>query len=250
VARAEGHRGVATAQPPLEWSEAKNVRWKVDLPGRGASTPVVWGDRLYVSTAVPLEGTGHRAQHRFIVMALNRADGSMAWQYTAREDAPHEGTHHQFGTMASASAVTDGEHVIASFESRGIFAFDMDGTLVWQTDLGDKRMRNEFGEGSTPALYKDRLFVVWDHQGESFIVALDKRTGKELWRTKRDEIDSWATPLVVEHDGERAGRDLRHEPRCAAYDLRDRHDHLGRAGASRRTRSPRRWRPMGRAWST
>ena len=134
-------------------------------------------------------------------MAVNRRDGKIAWQHTAREEAPHEGTHHQFGTMASPSAVTDGEHLIASFESRGIYAYTMDGKPVWQKDLGDKRMRNEFGEGSTPALYKDMLFVVWDHQGESFIVALNKRTGAELWRTRRDEIDSWATPLVIEHGG-------------------------------------------------
>jgi outer membrane protein assembly factor BamB len=103
--------------------------------------------------------------------------------------------------MASPSAVTDGEHVIVSFESRGIFAYDMNGAPVWQKDLGDKRMRNEFGEGSTPALYKDKLFVVWDHQGESFIAALNKRTGDEVWRVRRDEIDSWSTPLVVEHGG-------------------------------------------------
>jgi outer membrane protein assembly factor BamB len=123
------------------------------------------------------------------------------WQHTAREEAPHEGTHQEFGTMASASAVTDGQHVIASFESRGIYALDMNGKLVWQKDLGDKTMRNEFGEGSSPALYKDKLFIVWDHQGESFIVALNKATGAELWRSKRDEIDSWATPLVVESGG-------------------------------------------------
>jgi outer membrane protein assembly factor BamB len=103
--------------------------------------------------------------------------------------------------MASPSALTDGEHIIASFESRGIYAYDMNGKPVWQKDLGDKSMRNQFGEGSTPALYKDKLFVVWDHQAESFIVALNKRTGEEIWRTKRDEIDSWATPIVVEHGG-------------------------------------------------
>ena len=190
-----------SATPPLEWSESKNIRWKIDLPGRGASSPVVWGDRVYVSTAVPISGTGHRAQHRFLVMAVNRQDGKIAWQYTAREEAPHEGTHQEYGTMASSSAVTDGQHVIASFESRGIYALDMNGKLVWEKDLGDKTMRNEFGEGSSPALYKDKLFVVWDHQAESFIVALDKRTGAELWRAKRDEIDSWATPLVVENGG-------------------------------------------------
>ena len=190
-----------SANPPIEWAENKNVRWKIELPGRGASTPVIWGDRLYLSTAVPVNGTGQRAQHQFLVMAVNRKDGKIVWQHKVKEEAPHEGTHQDFGTMASPSAVTDGEHVIASFESRGIYAFDMNGKLVWQADLGDKRMRNEFGEGSSPALYKDKLFVVWDHQGESFIAALNKRTGAELWRTKRDEIDSWATPLVVEAGG-------------------------------------------------
>jgi len=207
-----------SANPPIEWSETKNVRWKIDLPGRAASTPVIWGDRLYVSTAVPLDASGHRSQHRFVLMAINRTDGSIAWEHTVREEAPHEGTHHEFGTMASSSAVTDGEHVIASFESRGIFAFDVNGTLIWQKDLGDKRMRNEFGEGSSPALYRDRLIHVWDHQGESFIVALEKATGKELWRTKRDEIDSWATPLVVEHGG-RAQAITSGMNRVRAYDV-------------------------------
>ncbi len=134
-------------------------------------------------------------------MAIDRKDGKVVWQQTAREAAPHEASHNDNGTWASSSAVTDGEHVIASFESQGIYAYDMNGTLVWQKDLGDKQMRNEFGEGSTPALHKDRLFFVWDHQGESFIVALDKSTGDELWRVKRDEIDTWATPLVVERGG-------------------------------------------------
>ena len=191
-----------TAEPPSAWSETKNIRWKIELPGRGAATPVIWGDRLFVPTAVPADNAAApRSMHRFLVVAVNRKDGSIAWQRTAKEEAPHEGTHQEFGTMASPSAVTDGEHVIASFESRGIFAYDMNGSPVWQKDLGDKRMRNEFGEGSSPALYKDKLFVVWDHQGESFIAALNKRTGQEIWRTKRDEIDSWSTPLVVEHEG-------------------------------------------------
>ena len=201
--RGPQHTGVSpSAKPPTEWSETKNIRWKVELPGRGAASPIVWGDRVYVLTAVPADrATGGRGVHRFLVMAINRKDGKIAWQQTAKEEQPHEGTHQEFGTMASPSALTDGEHLFASFESRGLFAYDMNGKPFWQKDLGDKRMRNEFGEGSTPALYKDKLFVVWDHQGESFIVALNKRTGEELWRMKRDEIDSWATPLVVEHAG-------------------------------------------------
>jgi outer membrane protein assembly factor BamB len=202
----------ASATPPAEWSESKNVRWKIEIPGRGSASPVVWGDRVYLLAAVPVGSAGGdphaprgglpvRGVHRFVVMAINRKDGKVVWQHTAREAEPHEASHNDNGTWASSSAITDGEHVIAPFESQGIYAYDMNGTLVWQKDLGDKYMRNTFGEGSTPALHKDRLFYVWDHQKESFIVALNKRTGDELWRVKRDEIDTWATPLVVERGG-------------------------------------------------
>ena len=134
-------------------------------------------------------------------MAIDRQTGKTVWQHVAREEAPHEPGHPENGTFASPSAITDGEHVIASFESRGIYAYDMNGKLVWSQDLGDKRMRNTFGEGSSPALFRNHLVVVWDHQGESFVAALDKRTGKELWRRPRKEIDTWATPLIVEVNG-------------------------------------------------
>jgi outer membrane protein assembly factor BamB len=198
------------AKPPLEWSEQKNIRWKREIPGRGSGTPVIWGDHLFLSTAVPTDATGDASHaprgrtmgnHKFVVMALHRKDGRTVWERVAREEAPHEASHPEWGTWASPSVVTDGQHVIASFESRGIYAYDMKGTPVWQKDLGDKRMRSTFGEGSSPALFGNTLVVVWDHQGESFIVALDKRTGEERWRTARDEIDSWATPLVVEAGG-------------------------------------------------
>jgi outer membrane protein assembly factor BamB len=207
--------GVApAANPPLEWSETKNVTWKVEIPGRGSSSPVIWDDRVFLLTAIPAGlpaaeahkprgGIAPRVAHQFKVLALNRADGKVIWERTAREEVPHEASHQDNGTWASASAVTDGQHVIASFESRGVYCYDMNGTLVWEKDLGDKRMRNEFGEGSTPALHGNTLVVVWDHYvpGESFVVALDKRTGKELWRVKRDEIDTWATPAIVQEGG-------------------------------------------------
>ncbi|MGQ0737313.1 MAG: outer membrane protein assembly factor BamB family protein [Acidobacteriota bacterium] len=214
MARARWHGRLEAADPPLEWSETKNIRWKVEVPGRGASSPVVWGNRLFLLTAVPIGvtateahqprgGVAPRIAHTFRVLAINRADGTLAWERIARQEVPHEASHQDNGTWASSSAVTDGEHLIASFESRGVFCYDLNGTLVWQKDLGDKSMRNEFGEGSTPALHGNTVVVVWDHYvpGESFVVALDKRTGHEIWRVKRDEIDTWATPLVVEHDG-------------------------------------------------
>jgi len=199
-----------TADPPLEWSETKNVRWKVEIPGRGSSSPVVWGDRVFVTTAIPMGVTGtaqHAARggvnprgvHRFVVMALDRKTGKTIWERVAREQEPHEGSHVDNGTWASGSPITDGQQVFAYFESFGLYAYDMDGTLLWEKDLGDKRMRNQFGEGSTPALHRNTLVVVWDQiGGESFIVALDKRDGKELWRVPRKEIDTWATPLVLE----------------------------------------------------
>jgi outer membrane protein assembly factor BamB len=201
------------ANPPLEWSETKNVRWKVEIPGRGSSSPVVWGDRLFVQSAIPVSaptgdashsprgGITPRDSHRFVLYAIDRKTGKILWERIANEAVPHEGSHQDNGTWASSSAVTDGEHVIAFFESFGLYAYDMNGALVWQKDLGDKRMRSEFGEGSTPALYDNRLVVIWDHQGSSFIAAFDKRTGSEIWRVARDEIDTWATPLIVEHGG-------------------------------------------------
>jgi outer membrane protein assembly factor BamB len=219
-----------TADPPLEWSETRNVRWKVEIPGRGSGSPVVWGDRVYLMTAVPVGLTGDAAHaprggirdripHKFVVMALNRRDGKVAWERTVKEEAPHEGSHVDNGTWASSSVATDGEHIIAFFESKGLYAFDMEGELIWEKDFGDKRMRNQFGEGSTPALYRDRLVVVWDQQGgQSFVVGLNKRTGEELWRVNRSEIDTWATPLVVENAG-RAQVIVPGQNRLRSYDL-------------------------------
>jgi len=220
-----------TATPPLEWSETKNIRWKVPIPGRGFASPVVWGDQVYVLTAVPVGVTGDaqyaprggvtpRGVHRFMVMALDRASGRTMWERVAREQEPHEAAHNDNGTWASSSAFTDGQHVYAYFESFGLYAYDMAGTLVWEKDLGDKRMRNEFGEGSTPALHGNTIVVVWDHlHGDgSFIVALDKRTGAERWRVARDEMDTWATPLVLEVNG-RAQAIVPAMNRIRGYDL-------------------------------
>ncbi len=196
--------GVAPdATPPATWSESSNVRWKVPIPGRGSGSPIVWGDRVFLVTAVSESGqTAEGVTHDYVVMALDRATGEVVWEQVARTEAPHEGAHRQNGTYASASPVTNGEVVIASFESRGLYAYDMDGELIWEKDLGDKLMRNQFGEGSTPALHGDTLVQVWDHiGGQSFVVALDVRTGEERWRQNRDEIDTWATPLIAEVNG-------------------------------------------------
>jgi outer membrane protein assembly factor BamB len=206
--------GVApSGNPPVEWSEGKNVKWKAPIPGTGSATPVIWGDSIFVLTAVP----GEAGKLRFTVLAYGRKDGKLLWQRVVREEAPHEGTH-DTNTYASASALTDGERVYAFFGSRGLYALDMKGNLQWEKDLGDMNIKMGFGEAASPALHRDRLVVNWDHEGASFIVALDKRTGKELWRVPRDEKTSWATPLVVESGG-RAQVITSATGRVRSYDL-------------------------------
>jgi len=199
--------------PPIEGSEEKNVRWEKAVPGLGLSSPIVWGDRLFLTTAVP---TGEKVEDApragrregippdrvlsYEVHALDRANGSTVWTRTVRTEAPSGGTHPD-GTWASGSPVTDGEVLIAFFGSQGLYAFDLDGTELWRRDFGDMRTRLGFGEGSSPALHGDRVFVIWDHEDDSFMVALDGKTGQEIWRRDRDEMTAWTTPLVVEHGG-------------------------------------------------
>jgi outer membrane protein assembly factor BamB len=218
------YNGVAPeANPPVEWSETKNVKWKVPIPGRGTSTPVIWNDLVFVLTAIPEgaetapapespaggeSGRGGRGRseqptqpQKFTVLAYDRATGKIVWQHSPRTQVPHEGHHKDHG-FASASPVTDGKVLIASFGSFGLYAYDLKGTLLWEKDLGDMRTRNSFGEGSSPALHGNTVVVLWDHEGEDFIVALDSRDGKELWRQKRDEPTGWSTPLIVEHNGQ------------------------------------------------
>ncbi len=221
------------AQPPINWSETENVRWKVALPGRGHSTPVVWGNRLFVTTAEPFgdkfpprtsgapgahDNRSVTQRHRFVLLCIRRGDGKTLWRRDLHEALPHEGAHNT-ASLASASPVTDGRHVFAFFGSHGLFCLDMNGTPVWNKQLGRMNSKHGHGEGASPALYKQTLIVNWDHEGQSFVVALDKSTGRELWRVKRNEVTSWATPIVVEHQGNAqviiCGTD-----RVRAYDLK------------------------------
>jgi outer membrane protein assembly factor BamB len=226
--------GVAPlADPPMEWSETKNVKWKVKVPGFGTSTPIIWGDRVFIVTAVsnpnkveakpseavaastdsPNPGVGRRRPgggfrrsekpteaYQFTVLCLDRRTGKALWQKVVREEVPHEG-HHQDHGFASASPVTDGKHLVAYFGSRGLYGLDVEGNLKWEKDFGDMQTKNSFGEGSSPALSGNTVVVLWDHDGDDFIVALDKATGKELWRTPRNDDTGWSTPLVIENHG-------------------------------------------------
>ena len=202
-----GNGSSPDAEPPLEWSESRNVKWKTALPGRGSGSPVVWENRVFVVSAVSVEGKsgfdGRRlSKLGFKLFCFDRGTGELQWEKTVTEAVPHEGTHSTNG-FASASPCTDGEYVYAHFGSRGLYCYKVDGTLVWKRDdFGRMSTRNEFGEGSSPTVTGDMILVPWDHEGPSSLHALDRMTGKTIWRTERkDEPTCWATPLVVEHKG-------------------------------------------------
>jgi len=203
------------ADPPVEWAENKNIRWKTSLPGLGHSSPVVWGDRIFLTTAIPIgpalppraskapgahDNLPVTHKQQFVVLAVNRGDGSIAWQTPVHEELPHEGWHYT-ASAASNSPVTDGRHVFASFGSYGLYCLDVDGHVVWEKQLGKMRIKHGHGESSTPALSGDLLIVNWDQERDSFIVALDKATGEQRWRMPRDEETSWSSPIVIEFNG-------------------------------------------------
>ncbi len=217
--RGPGGDGVAMGAAPQAWSDSEGVRWKVAVPGRGVSTPIVHGEFVFLTTAVPThpqapepeppaeEGRGRMSagppeEHSFELHCLDRKSGATRWKAVARVATPHEGFHRSYGSFASASPVTDGERVYVNFGSQGVYAWDFDGKPAWSFDPGVKLvMRNAFGEGLAPVLAGAALVQVADQEQDSFVFALDKETGKELWRVPRDEPSTWATPLVTELGG-------------------------------------------------
>ena len=215
-----GNGAASTATPPTEWSSTKNVKWKVEVPGIGSSSPVIWGDQVFVTTAVSQDGGDARSLTtlQFKLLCFDRKDGKLKWQKTAVVAKPHQETHGTNG-FASASPCTDGQHVYAHFGSRGLYCYAMNGDLAWKRDDFPKmETRNSFGEGSSPTLEGDLIVVPWDHEGSSALYALDKRTGNTIWKTDRDEPTCWATPLVVEHAGRK--QVIMNGQTCArSYDL-------------------------------
>ena len=316
--RGPHNNGVAESDAPLSFSATENVKWKIKIPGKGNSTPVIWGDTIFVTSAVPTEpipeaaaqggggrpggpggpppgargpggrgpggggfdparmlerlpeeqrkqaeellkgrsprdlsdeerqkfreimraafggrgrggpggrrgrgpggGAGPLVNHKFVVMAIDKNSGEVLWEQTAREQTPHEGHHNRYGSFASNSPVTDGETLYVNFGSRGVYAYDLAGDLKWKKDLGKLEMRLGFGEGIAPLLHGNYLVIQNDHEGQSYVVVLDKRNGEELWRAERDERSSWPQPIVVEHEGRE--QLITSSTRVRAYDLK------------------------------
>ena len=211
-----GNGAATTATPPTQWTGSKNIKWKTEIPGRGSGSPVIWGNQVFVVTAVSASGSENSLA--FQLLCFDRKNGDLLWKQTATVATPHQGTHQTNG-FSSASPCTDGEHVYAHFGSRGLFCYTMDGKLKWKRDdFGKMATKNSFGEGSSPTIVGEKIIVPWDHEGPSALYALDKTSGKTIWRTVRDEPTCWATPLIVPHKGKQ--QIVMNGETCArAYDL-------------------------------
>jgi outer membrane protein assembly factor BamB len=211
--------GIADAQQlPERWDgkTGENVLWRTPIPGLAHSSPIVWGDRVFVTSAVSgdpkatfrpgLYGDGDasedRSRHRWMLYAVDKRSGKILWERVAFEGEPREKRHIK-STYASATPATDGRIVVAWFGSHGVHAYDVNGTPLWKVDLGRVDMGAydiptfEWGPASSPIIWNDLVVLQCDTQADSFVIALDAATGKTMWKTDRDELPSWGTPTVA-----------------------------------------------------
>ena len=221
--RGPGASGVATKQDlPDTWSgpTGENILWKVDVPGLGHASPAVWGDRIFIASAVSSKGSAtfkpglygdgeassDRSEHRFELHALDRATGKTLWSKVAATTVPVDKRHIK-STYANATPATDGRIVVAAFGSQGTYAYTVEGELLWSVDVGRLNLGAydvpgyEWGPASSPILWNGKVFLQCDTQADSFVLALDAMTGEMLWMTERDELPTWGTPTVVEGEG-------------------------------------------------
>lgn len=213
-----------------EWTETKNVAWKTPIPGMGWSSPIVWGQKVFLTSAIS-EGKEKQPDkglymggspkntnvHRWVVFCLDLETGRILWEKEVHKGVPDQ-TRHLKNTFASETPATDGQRVYAYFGNIGLFCFDMDGKLLWEKKLGSYPTQWGWGTGASPVVYKDKLIIVNDNEKSSFMVVLNKLTGDELWKTERKEKSNWATPYVWENTA-RAEIVTAGSGRVRSYDL-------------------------------
>ncbi len=215
--RGPGARGVVAdraAELPVHWSATENIAWKTGIPGRGWSSPIVWGNRVFLTTVVNLGETeppkkglyfgGNRpdppkSTHQWIVYCLRLDSGEILWHKQVHEGQPR-GTIHVKNSFASETPVTDGEHVYVYFGGLGVYCFDFEGNQVWSKPVEPRKTRYGWGTAASPVLHGNQLIIVNDNDEDSYLMALDKETGRELWQVTRDEKSNWATPYVWQHE--------------------------------------------------
>ena len=210
-----GSRALSTnANLPERWSATENVAWKTPIPGRGWSSPIAWGNRVFLTTVTGpgdaelpqkgLYGGGERpnaapAEYQWKVLCLDLLSGKVLWERTVHQGTP-PGPVHSKNSYASETPVTDGERVYAYFGNVGVFCLDMEGHAVWSKSLPPHAMRNGWGTAASSVLHRDRLYLVDDNEERSYLLALDKLSGNEVWRVDRDEKSNWSTPYVWENE--------------------------------------------------
>ena len=209
--------GVVADDPrlPDKWSETENVIWKTEVPGRGWSSPVIWGDKVFLTSAVSAgpeealkkglyfggERPAPKEEHRWMVYCLDFKTGKILWEKEVHKGIP-AGPRHLKNSYASETPVTDGQMIYAYFGNVGVYALDMSGKLVWEKKFPPVRTRFGWGTAASPVLHQGRLYIVNDNDDASWLLALDKKTGKEIWKADRpDEKTNWAPPFIWEHDG-------------------------------------------------
>jgi outer membrane protein assembly factor BamB len=213
--RGPGARGVAASTNlPDHWSATENVAWKTEIPGSGWSSPIVWGNRVFLTTAIstgeaepPKKGLyiggerrdAPRPEHQWKLLCLDLSSGKVRWEKVVQEGSP-AGPKHVKNTYASETPVTDGERVYVCIGNAGLFCLDLEGKPVWSKPLEPHKIRAGWGTASSPIVHKDRLYLVNDNDEQSYLVALDKRSGKEIWRVDREEKSNWSTPYLWENE--------------------------------------------------
>jgi outer membrane protein assembly factor BamB len=209
--RGPGSLGISAEKGiPVQWDISKNAKWKVEVPGLGHSSPIVWGNRVFVTTAVSSDPGSDNWQKGFFsderkpdsaeiswkVLCFDRDTGKLLWEQTAIRAKPSNARHTK-NSYASQTPATDGAHVYAFFGDQGMYCYDFKGKLIWSRNLGTFTMRSGWGVASSPVLYKNLVIQTCDQEkGGSFIVALDKKAGTPVWKTERDELSSWSTPYL------------------------------------------------------
>jgi outer membrane protein assembly factor BamB len=217
--RGPGASGLGSGAPPLRWNTdtGENIRWKTPIPGLGYSSPVIWGDRIFLTTAVPAQGAAapvklglygdikpveNEGVQSFQVLCLDRRTGKILWQQTAVQTNPKIKRHPK-SSHANPTPTTDGQRLIVSFGSEGLYAFSLDGKLLWKKDLGVLDSGYyvapdaQWGFASSPVLHDSKVIIQADVQKNSFLAAFDAKTGKELWRTPRQDVPTFGTPAVL-----------------------------------------------------
>jgi len=207
----------ASVHPPVKWSATENVAWKRDIPGLAWSSPIVWGNKVFITTCI---NTGETAEpkkglyleemdanlypkpkdiHKYVVYCIDLESGETIWEQIAHEGIPAK-PHHIKNTLASETPATDGERVYALFGNLGMFCYDFSGKFLWKYDIEPTNTTYGWGTSMSPIVHKDRVYIVNDNEEQSWFAALDKRTGKEIWKVPRESPSNWTTPFVWEND--------------------------------------------------